>query len=66
MKKKIYMAYFYPNDGRPSKEVINEDDIREYMGEVMNDFGPLEFNGNKVLTHLNGQYICIGILKGVI
>lgn len=57
------MAFFYPNDGRPPKEVFNEDDIREYMGEVMNGFGPLEFRDNKVLTQLNGQYICIGILK---
>ncbi len=57
------MAFFYPNDGRPSKEIFNEDDIREYMGEVMNGFGPLEIRDKKVLTQLNGQYICIGKIK---
>lgn len=57
------MALFYPNDGRPFKEVFNEDDIREYMGEVLNGFGPLEVRDNRVLAQLNGQYTCIGIIK---
>lgn len=54
---------FYPNDGRPAIPVSSERDIAEYMGEVMNDFGPIEINGDLVLTQLHGQYIGIGKLK---
>lgn len=54
---------FYPSDGRPAIPVSSENDIAECMGEIMNDFGPIEINGDLVLTQLHGQYIEIGKIK---
>ena len=33
------------------------------MGEIMNDFGPIEIQGEHVLTQMNGQYFLIGELR---
>ena len=54
---------FYPNDGRPGIPVSSEQDIVDYMGDAMNDFGPIEIEGDIVLTQLHGNYIGIGKLK---
>ena len=54
---------FYPNDGRPAIPVSSENDIAEYMGEIMNDFEPIEIERDLVLTQLHGEYIGIGKLK---
>ena len=54
---------FYPNDGRPAIQVSSERDIAECMGEIINDFGPIEVNGDLVLTQLNGQFVEIGKLR---
>ncbi len=54
---------FYPNDGRPAIPVSSEKDIVNYMGDILNDFGPIEIEGDLVLTQLHGQYIAIGKLK---
>ncbi len=54
---------FYPNDGRPGIPVSSEKDIADYMGDVMKDFGPIEIEGDLVLTQLHGQYIAIGKMK---
>lgn len=54
---------FYPNDGRPPISFNSEEDIAEYMGEVMNDFGPVEIDGDLVLTKIQGQYVGLGKLK---
>ena len=32
------------------------------MGEIMNEFGSIELNGNLVLAQIHGQYIIIGKL----
>ena len=54
---------FYPNDGRPAIPFTSTEDISEYMGEIMNDFGPVEIHGGSVLTILKGNYIKIGEVK---
>ena len=54
---------FYPNDGRPAIPFTSTEDITEYMGEVMRDFGPVEIKGDSVLTQIHGQYINIGKVK---
>lgn len=54
---------FRPNDGRPDIQVSSLDEIRLYMGEVMNDFGPIEVvRGNLVVTYLNGLPVTLGTL----
>lgn len=60
------MAIFYPNFDKPPVQVNSIEDILAYMGDALSGFGALRIDGNKVLTHFNGQYICIGLLKGVI
>lgn len=57
------MAYFYPNDGRPPKQISSVKDIKEYMGDSLDDFGPITVDDNNVLTSHHGQYICIGVIK---
>jgi len=54
---------FYPKDGRPAVLVSSPKDIEKYMGEIMNDFGPIEIQEEHVLTQINGQYIQIGELR---
>lgn len=54
---------FIPKDGRPAIPVSSIEDIKEYMGEIMNEFGPIEVQGDLVLTQIQGQYIKIGELK---
>ncbi len=54
---------FYPNDGRPAIPFTSTEDITEYMGEVMRDFGPVEIEGGSVLTQIQGQYVKIGKVK---
>jgi len=51
---------FYPNDGRPAIPFTSTQDIVDYMGDVVKNFGPVEINDNHVLTQKNGQYIKIG------
>lgn len=53
---------FIPNDGRPAIHVSSIEDIKNYMGEIMNEFGSIELNGNLVLAQIHGQYIIIGKL----
>ena len=33
------------------------------MGEIMNELGPIEVQGDSVLTQIQGQYLKIGELK---
>lgn len=54
---------FYPNDGRTPIPFTSKEDIAEYMGEVMNDFGPIEIDGDQVLTQIQGQYVSLGKVK---
>ena len=54
---------FYPNDGRPPIPFTSNEAIAEYMGEVMHDFGPIEIEGDSVLTQIQGQYLKIGEVK---
>lgn len=54
---------FYPNDGRSAIPFTSIQDIADYMGEAMKDFGPIEIRDNHVLTQKHGQYIKIGELK---
>lgn len=54
---------FYPNDGRPAIPFTSTQDIVDYMGDVVKNFGPVEINDNHVLTQKNGQYIKIGEVK---
>ena len=54
---------FYPNDGRPAIPFTSTQDIVDYMGEAMKDFGPVEISDNHVLTQKYGQYIKIGEVK---
>lgn len=54
---------FYPNDGRPAISFTSTEDITEYMGEVMRDFGPVEIEEGSVLTQIQGQYVKIGKVK---
>lgn len=54
---------FYPKDGRPAIPFTSTEDITEYMGEVMRDFGPVEIEGGSVLTQIQGQYVKIGKVK---
>ena len=54
---------FKPNDGRPSILISSLDEIREYMGNVMTNFGDIEVvNNNIVVTYLNGLPITLGYL----
>lgn len=54
---------FRPNDGRPDIQVSSLDEIRLYMGEVMNDFGTIEIiKGNLVVAYLDGLPVTLGIL----
>ncbi len=54
---------FKPNDGRPAIPVSSLDEIREYMGDIMYDFGEMEVvSGNIVVTYLHGQPIVLGHL----
>ena len=57
------MVKFYPHDGRDPILVSCIDDIRNYMGEFLVGYGPIEIEGNRVLTNLHGQYICIGTIS---
>lgn len=54
---------FYPNDGRPPISFNSKEDIAEYMGEIMNDFGPIEIEGDLVLAQIQGQYVSLGKVK---
>lgn len=56
---------FYPYDGRPAIAVSSLEEIRLYMGDIMNSgFDEIEIiNGNLVVTYLNGLPITLGILK---
>ena len=54
---------FIPKDGRPAIPVSSIEDIKEYMGDIINEFGPIELQGDLVLTQIQGQYIKIGELK---
>ncbi len=54
---------FIPTDGRPAIPVSSIEDIKEYMGDIMNKFGPIEIQGDFVLTQIQGQYLKIGELK---
>lgn len=54
---------FQPNDGRPPKTVSSMEDIRIYMGDVLDSFDNVEINGNLVLAYLQGQGVCIGKIE---
>lgn len=54
---------FIPTDGRPAIPVSSTEDIKRYMGEIINELGPIEVQGDFVLTQIQGQYIKIGELK---
>lgn len=54
---------FYPNDGRPPISFTSTNEIAKYMGEIMNDFGPIEIDGDSVITQIHGQYLKIGEVK---
>ncbi len=53
---------FHPKNGEPIP-VSSLEDIKKYMGEIMNYFGPIEIDGEHVLTQISGQYVKIGELK---
>ena len=54
---------FRPKDGRPDIQVSSLNEIRQYMGAVMNEFGQIEvINNNLVVTYLNGLPITLGDL----
>lgn len=57
------MAKFYPNDGRNPIEVSSTDDIKAYMGDIMDSFSEIQIEGDTVMTSLKGQYISIGKLQ---
>ena len=59
------MVLFHPYDGRPPIEVTSTNDIREYMGDSLKGYGPIEIQEGKVLTNLYGQYICIGTITEI-
>lgn len=59
------MVLFQANDGRPPIEVTSTNEIREYMGDSLKDYGPIEILEGKVLTNLYGQYICIGTITEI-
>lgn len=54
---------FVPRDDRPAIPVSSTEDIKRYMGEIMNELGPIEVQGDSVLTQIQGQYLKIGELK---
>ncbi len=56
---------FYPKDGRPAITVSSLEEIRHYMGDIMNSgFDEIKIiSGNLVVTYLNGLPITLGILK---
>ncbi len=54
---------FYPNDGRPPISFASTDEIAEYMGEIMQNLGPIEVDGKNVLTQIYGQYLKLGEVK---
>lgn len=54
------MKKFYPNDGRPSIEISSIDDIRSYMGDVINGFSPIEIDYENVLAYIEGVPVRIG------
>lgn len=54
---------FRPKDGRPDIQVSSLNEIRQYMGGVMNEFGDIEvINNNLVVTYLDGLPITLGDL----
>lgn len=56
---------FYPNDGRPAKAVSSTEEIRKYMGEIM-EYGIDNIDiidDYLVVSHMNGLPITLGILK---
>lgn len=57
------MKKFYPNDGRPGTEITSVDDIRRYMGDVIDSFNPIEIDGKNVLAYMGGQPVKIGELS---
>lgn len=55
--------FFKPKDGRNAISVSSIDEIREYMGEIMEyDFGTIEVIDNLVVTYINGTPITLGTL----
>ena len=54
------MKKFYPNDRRPGIEITSVDDIRSYMGDVIDSFVPIEIDGEHVLAYIGGQPVKIG------
>lgn len=54
------MKKFYPNDGRPGIAITSVDDIRRYMGDVIDSFDSIEIDGEHVLAYIGGQPIKIG------
>ncbi len=54
---------FYPNDGRPAITISSIDDIVNYMGGIMYDFGPVEIQDGLVLTQIHGHYVVIGEVR---
>lgn len=59
MKKRL----FKPIDGRPEIEVSSKEEIRQYVGNIMNYFGPIEIiNDDLVVTYLDGSPFTLGHL----
>ena len=54
---------FRPNDGRPAKTVSSTEDIRAYMGNVLDEFDNVVIHDNLVLAYLQGQGVCIGKIE---
>lgn len=52
--------YFTPNDGRQPIIVNDTEDIRAYMGDIMNYFDDIVIQGENVLVGLKGHYTGIG------
>lgn len=56
-------AFFIPNDGRQPIEVSCENDIRNYMGDVIEYFETIEIHDSHVLINKGGQFIQIGRME---
>ena len=54
---------FYPNDGRPGMFVNSISDIKNYMGDIISSFSPIEIVNEHVIAYIGGQPIKIGRIE---
>lgn len=54
---------FYPTDGRAGVYVTSVQNIKDYMGDIVNSFDSIEIIGDLVVAYKNGLPVTLGHLE---